>query len=579
MQNINKVRNFKKYAYVTVSCVALTGCLGVFEKQPERYNTVLGAKRSPANNPKTQKASVVGTADTRSPAANPLAPNEALTPYDRYPSSPSVSSPTFQSTDTVKEVPLSINTPAYIEDDGFIAATNTEIAEPSPLYYYEQQQAQAYAQYDPELVAPAHVIVENSLYTREEPSGDAMYNASQPVNDTLYQPQQQSQEFAETTAPVQNYVPVIEQEPSPLQQFEPQNNAFPELSSVPPAPNYEKSFNQLRSDAASFANQYSPEIATNLPENNNSQNIPAPIETAPSPIANIQYDTVQPYAPLAQQQPNHVAQSMQPQTTVQAVHTYYEQPEQIADLQSEPYIKEYIPQANQTKRQPVYNQPHNRALPSTINTAVANNAVQSYVPVNASLPNDNIYDGSSPHIAPSPAQQLSYNEPNIQAHYAQPQSNSHPYNNTAQIDYSQQPIILPEQSTYDSAPLEVDSVPANAYVTQSEYSLEEIQSTSPAPAQYQPITSQALPTQQPTAAVQPTYYEQERVATYNPEEHTISVSDAPPVAQSQRVFTSAGPITLTPPPSMRSRRGARIAQSKYNRLRRRSGATRATLRH
>ncbi len=530
MQNRYKTQRFKKYAYVTVSCFALTSCLGVFEKQPDRYNTVVGAKRAPLKNPKTQKAAVVGTSDMRSPSGNPMAPNEPLTPYDRYPSSPAPAPQpsTFQSDEVVEEVPMSLNAPAYIEDEGFI--TSSGVAEPSPLYYYEQQQANI--QSEPLESAPAHVIA-TDIPQPAPATIDEMYA---PSPDMMAQPQYEP--MADETyaqAPAQNYIPVIEETPSPLQQFEPQANAFPELASVPPAPDYQQNYEEIRSDAESFANQYSPEIAANIPDsvNNFEQQPAAIIESSPSPLAQMEY------APAPQEM---AGMSAQPQSTLEPVQSYYEQPEQIAYPREEPRVREFVPEPQ--------GEPLLAAQPVTQQEYAAQLSVPSY--------------------PQQPAYEQQYSQQPV---------------NTANIDFSQQPIALPPQPAYEPVEVEVAALPANEYVTQSEYSMEDITAAPVTQQQpvYQPVAPQAAPAyqapMQQQASLQPNIYEEELMPVYDPAKNTIAVGDAPVVAEPQRVYTSAGPITLTPPPSMRARRGERIAQSKYNTLRRMRGTTRATLRH
>jgi hypothetical protein len=101
-----------RYAIMlSATALSLSGCIGIFEHQPPRHNFVAGSKRTPMLNP-------------------------GGTSYQ----SPKVSEETEGTSDVAMTAPIMSESPSTIPQP--ITAGQ---AEPSPLYYYEQQNSQVQA--------------------------------------------------------------------------------------------------------------------------------------------------------------------------------------------------------------------------------------------------------------------------------------------------------------------------------------------------------------------------------------------------------------------------------------------------
>jgi hypothetical protein len=655
MKTTRTLAHLKKYAYISVSCLVLSSCLGVFEKQPERYNTVLGGKRSPINNPKVNRPAPMANGQTRSPSGNPAGampqPQGELTPYDQYPSEvppepyPAQEPATFQQDDRrVEAVPMNMPEPAPAPMNMTMAmpadvssetgmtedASGQSALEPSPLFYYEQQQQQAGVVSQPLENIPLSNntgFMPSNLTANADLAGvqqdiDSMYDASTiPQNNYMpsqhsygasmnYHPDSVSPALNSATSPepatqiAQNYVPVIENTPSPLQQFETEPTAFPELGAIPAAPNYEANFNNIQQNASQFANQYSPELGAAIPPPYMSpheravtppasEDQPAAIiEQAESPLA--QYEREQqlqsqistydpaiapPPAPLPVEMPP--VQPLGDISPVQAAPAPVENTEYVEQSR----VREFVAEAPMTAIPPV------AAQSNLLDRSMARRPEMQY----ESLPPVEVQQAPlamdiappPPPVALAPAPEPIASPPapryetiTMPAPDIQQQPYAPPPPPVAAVNFSRQPVVMPEQPTYQ--PVEAAPLPPQEYVTQSEYPLEEI-AAAPPPQQREvviaPVPMPVAPTVATAPVEQANMYQQELLQTYDPEKNTVSIPDAPEIAQPARVFSSSEPITLTPPPSIRARKGEAIANSKYNLLRRSRATSRATLRH
>jgi nicotinate-nucleotide--dimethylbenzimidazole phosphoribosyltransferase len=109
-------------AALLASTIMLSGCIGAFDEQPKRYNFVAGAKRPPMLNP----GGIGNQAQEDAAQIAPAATQAAL-------QSPATASPMAESSPMHMQQPMA--------DAALTQGNVASSAEPSPLYYYEQQNA------------------------------------------------------------------------------------------------------------------------------------------------------------------------------------------------------------------------------------------------------------------------------------------------------------------------------------------------------------------------------------------------------------------------------------------------------
>jgi hypothetical protein len=169
-------RSLLRFLLIASTSVTVSACIGAYEKQPDRYNYVEGGKRSPVLNPQT---------------VNPVTPRP--TEEELYARVPPVASPAM--------APAAVAMPPAGAAVPVNAPSAPAALEPSPLYYYEQQNAGVTA-------------------------------SSLPQDEMV----------ASDTAPAESTAPV-----------EPEFDTFPELNTVPNRdPALEKSFDAAKDQAKSF---------------------------------------------------------------------------------------------------------------------------------------------------------------------------------------------------------------------------------------------------------------------------------------------------------------------------------------
>ncbi len=183
-------------ALAATTSLMLSGCIGVFEEQPARYNFVSGGKRAPLMNPGGQGKQVAEKHLNAAAAQQTFTPSpKDLTEMDGIPPLP-----------TQYQEQVDLDAPAS--------------AEPSPLYYYEQQQA---------AIASAPL-------------------AETTIGDVIEQP----------VAMVEPSDIMQTSEASPLAQFpETEQNAFPTLANVPEqSPTLQRKFEDIQQNATTFEEVY-----------------------------------------------------------------------------------------------------------------------------------------------------------------------------------------------------------------------------------------------------------------------------------------------------------------------------------
>ncbi len=146
------LRHPLRYSYCAFLAFGLSGCLGAFEHQPPRYNFVSGAKHAPILNPGgsryTPEVNKMNADQAAGNEAQQIAPDAAAAAMQADRAAPASGpaaagnmAPTAQAGGAVSGAP-----------------------EPSPLYYYEQQQSKvAAADLPPAAVNPAAPVTASGV--------------------------------------------------------------------------------------------------------------------------------------------------------------------------------------------------------------------------------------------------------------------------------------------------------------------------------------------------------------------------------------------------------------------------------
>jgi hypothetical protein len=215
------MNSLKLLSSVAIITLSVTGCLG--NKQPARHNQVVGEKRAPALNVQTAQPDVPFPTDEML-YATPPEPKVGLQPRTNW-DEPSKSQQNMAGVN-----PSSANAAQINVDNGAI--------QPSPLYYYEQQQAKVQASDLSANNAPNEIAPATGAVAALPPSPLAIQEA--------------------TAAPVAQ--PIIEKTVAKMAevQFEPEQveikEEYPRLNDVPNPQQLQEvgRFKQAKEDAQDF---------------------------------------------------------------------------------------------------------------------------------------------------------------------------------------------------------------------------------------------------------------------------------------------------------------------------------------